>query len=162
VPIAYFITRFGDGVGSTIYDIGDVTGDGIDEFARLWYGGPPYARPEAPTVWIYRGDRTLVSARTNHDDASIDGCDVSVFPNPVTTAHSGTLHVQCKTEQPRIADATVTDVLGRIILSQRIDMHHAGPFQFTFDVSRLVEGQYFVLVDFQTKKIIKPVTILSH
>jgi len=67
--------------------------------------------------------------------------NLTFYPNPVKEQ----MNVQIKSETAEIATAQITDLTGRIIMEQKVQLNQ-GSTSFSFNVSSLVSGNYVLLL----------------
>jgi hypothetical protein len=134
-----------DWVINGAYDIGDVNGDGYDDFAVCGRGGA-----EPPTIgWWYTRRFTICLGARNLSTAvrplaSTQTLSTELFPNP---ALGGTPAVTLRLRSPASGTVTVEilDTLGRLIHRQEEDAF-AVPTDMSLPISGLRPGNYFVLL----------------
>ena len=85
--IAYTALYYGAPVRPVPYEIGDITGDNITDFAFL--GDHPSPKSGAE-VWLYKGDRTLSGARPENETVSPSSFFTGVYPNPADHSRENT------------------------------------------------------------------------
>jgi hypothetical protein len=139
IPIAmYEAVWIRDNIYPNPYNIGDLNGDGTDEFALISSG-------LTSNIWIYKGSKQLVSA-DRPDDAgmTIVPYNFTVHPNPVTSASGGIIHLEGMTDRPQNVEVVITDVLGRTILTKSMALSRSGQFHIPLDVSTFKKGEYII------------------
>ena len=139
------------------YPIGDVTGDGVDDFALIGGEGP---FPDA-MVCLFKGDRQFVST-DKPADANANPSSIDVFPNPLTMAVNSLLHIQGQASKPQTVAMRVFDRLGRCVLEREKELMQPGPFQLLLDAVSIPQGVYFVLLKVDGKDIFKSFTVLKN
>jgi hypothetical protein len=121
------------------YDAGDLNGDGFDDMVVLGKPGIFDKYNSNYRAWIYSGSRRL---RTGLGDLPIpETGDIQLFPQPL---HAGqNLHVRLESEQRSNGSLVLSDLLGRMLYEQNIEVPEEGTVM-QIPTQRLVSGTYLV------------------
>ena len=157
------IARYGISVPGPVYgepfDVGDITGDNIPDFAIL--GSTPDPSMSGP-VWLYKGDKTLVSADQVNEAYDPSSFFLGVYPNPVDLSRDNTVYAKFKLDIPATVHLSVVDVLGRTVMNIQKEMPVAGPCQIAVNVGTFTKGAYFILLEKNRERAVKPLTIIKY
>jgi hypothetical protein len=157
----YGIFAIWDAVYGGPHDLGDISGDNIPDFALK--GGRYEPTPGKPcTVWIFYGNAKLVSAESVPSLNKASSFFKSVYPNPLIAHEDGQAYVRFQLDKPGVVEASIIDVLGRVRKRITKELYSAGACQIPMGVSSLERGQYFIVLECEQKREMKPFTIIGY
>ncbi len=127
------------------FDIGDVNGDGYDDFAVCGRGGA-----EPPTIGWHRARRFIICLGADNlrtdvlPPASSSTFEMQLYPNPV---FGGTATVNLRTHDVTPGQVTIEiiDALGRVV-SRHEELISATTADISISISGLRPGNYFVFL----------------
>ncbi|MFZ1729967.1 MAG: T9SS type A sorting domain-containing protein [Bacteroidota bacterium] len=140
-------------------DVGDVNGDGYDDFVVRGGG-----RAEPPTIGYYRTRRFKIflgasNLRTAvHQFPPAFACSIDIYPNPNNAAGSGII-VRYQGFTPGPAHIELRDVLGRLLLEMPADLN-AAQGEYHLSPPALPSGMYFITLCQGNTQARKPLSIL--
>ena len=141
--------------------IGDITGDNFDDFALITGYYNPTEFRYWPTVWLFKGDKTLTQTSVDYKPSTPDDFHMIILPNPVFVGKDN--KVSIRGDSPEIGDITLTlfDILGREIKKYNKELYQKGAFQFQINVIDLRPGIFYIDVRSKTKRTTNTLTILN-
>jgi hypothetical protein len=130
-----------------VVDIGDITGDGIDDFTACDYYANPDTLPHAGVVYFIAGSGAIPHKPVRTSVAERDELSpirMEVYPTPAQDR--ATIHFQLASNE---SDATVRviDALGRVINEQHGFARGGGWYTLPVDARALPAGSYRCVVE---------------
>lgn len=99
-------------------------------------------------------DFQFVSNSVGINDLASESLEAAVYPNPASTK----VNVQFVYDQNETAAATITDLAGRVVLSQSVAVEN-GENVVTFNTASLSTGMYVLTLSTSTKSLISKISI---
>ena len=157
--LAYYGVPADDYLYGAPYPLGDITGDGIDDFALIAsYYQSTITRYWA-AIWLFNGDRKLNPTNAVDQTKDTDEFRLSIFPNPVQ--RGGMVSIQGFESSSGKHALTISDALGREVKREDRFLSEEGAFQFQLDVQRIPSGVYYLTVRSPSKRTVKSLTIVD-
>lgn len=121
-----------DQTGTASCGIGDINGDGYDDFLI----GAPGGGASHGRAYVIFGRDAVVST----DDPALDL--FSLYPNP----SAGRVRLQARLVDPQSARVTVVNIQGQTVWQLGAEQQIAGQLDLTIDLSHLPQGPYFLIL----------------
>jgi len=133
---------------STHVSLGDITGDGIDDFGRYYGWFNPDDIQYASSVWLYKGDNRLqvVSVPSEREGENHIEEDIRIYPNPAIRFYTPKLEVESFIRRAGPVRLRVFSLMGREIHSEKRQIYKPGPVRFTLPLNDYPAGMYRVFL----------------
>ena len=160
--IAYYgIQNDLDRVYSQPIPLGDITGDGLDDFALTsGYYSPTNTRYYAP-IWFFKGDKTLIRTAVEPVPSISDNCNLEIFPNPIFLNNNNTISVKGSLKGDNKVSLSMYDIFGRLVKNDSKNDLMKGEFRFQLDIRNTPSGLYYISVRSENNSIVKIVSIVK-
>jgi len=140
--------------------IGDITGDGLDDFALILGFNDPSLWRRFPTVMLYKGERRFGPTSVKNILPSDKDLLLDVYPNPVSQQDKESISIVLTSSGERTIDVFMYDSMGRkkAVLSNAVV--NTGSNILTLPVSGFSPGMYFLVLTYGEKTSVKPLTVI--